>query len=87
MAQFKVYTNEKITLWQRVGLVIEADSAEQAREILNDAARFQALMYDGGGEYTDDVDPYWETEDHSEWDNDAPTITPIPESEGNYDNN
>jgi hypothetical protein len=87
MAQFKVYTNEKITLWQRVGLVIEADSAEQAREILNDAARFQALMYDGGGEYTGDVDPYWETEDHAGWDHDAPTITPIPESEGNYDNN
>ena len=77
MAQFKVYTDEKITLWQRVGLVIEADSEEQAREILNDPTRFQALMYDGGGEYTGHVDPYWETEEHSEWDNDTPDITEI----------
>ena len=77
MAQFRVYTDEKITLWQRVGLVIEADSEAQAREILNDPARFQALMYDGGGEYNGEVDPYWETEEHSEWDNDAPTITKI----------
>ena len=77
MAQFRVYTDEKITLWQRVGLVIEADSEAQAHEILNDPARFQALMYDGGGEYTGAVEPYWETEEHSEWDNDTPDITEI----------
>ena len=77
MAQFRIYTDEKITLWQRVGLVIEADSEAQAHEILNDPARFQALMYDGGGEYTGAVEPYWETEEHSEWDNDTPDITEI----------
>ena len=77
MAKFRIYTAEKITLWQRVGLVIEAESEAQAREILNDSARFQALMYDGGGEYNGDVDPYWETEEHSEWDHSAPTITKI----------
>ena len=77
MAKFRIYTDEKITLWQRVGLVIDAESEAQAREILNDPARFQALMYDGGGEYTGDVDPYWETEEHSEWDHAAPTITEI----------
>ena len=77
MAQFRVYTDEKITLWQRVGLVIEAESEAQAREILNDPARFQALMYDGGGEYNGEVDPYYETEDHAEWDHSAPTITKI----------
>ena len=31
MAQFRVYTDEKITLWQRVGLVIDAENEEQAR--------------------------------------------------------
>ena len=77
MPHFKVYTDEKITLWQRVGLVIEADSEEQAREILNNPARFQVLMYDGGGEYTGAVEPYWETEEHSEWDHDTPDITEI----------
>ena len=77
MAKFRIYTDEKITLWQRVGLVIDAESEAQAREILNDPARFQALMYDGGGEYTGDVDPYWETEEHSEWDHAASTITEI----------
>ena len=77
MAQFRIYTDEKITLWQRVGLVIEADSEAQAHEILNDPARFQALMYDGGGEYTGAVEPYWETEEHSEWANDTPDNTEI----------
>lgn len=77
MPKFRIYTDEKITVWQRVGLVIEAESEAQAREILNDPARFQALMYDGGGEYNGDCDPYWETEDHADWDHAAPTITLI----------
>ena len=77
MAKFRIYTDEKITLWQRVGLIIEAESEAQAREILNDPSRFQALMYDGGGEYTGIVDTYFETEEHSEWDHAASTITEI----------
>ena len=77
MAKFKVYTDEKITLWQRVGLVIDAENEEQARAILNDPARFQALMYDGGGEYSGEVDPYWESEEHSEWDLSVIGITEI----------
>ena len=77
MAQFRIYTDEKITLWQRVGLVIDAENEEQARAILNDPTRFQALMYDGGGEYTGIVDTYFETEDHAEWDHAASTITEI----------
>ena len=75
MAKFRIYTDEKITLWQRVGLVIEAESEAQAREILNDPARFEALMYDGGGEYDGFKDEYLETEDHADWDHSAPTIT------------
>jgi len=79
MNKYRVYTDEKITVWQRVGLVIEADSEAQAREILNDPVRFNELMYDGGGEYNGDCEPYWETEDHADWDHGAPTITPITE--------
>ena len=77
MGKFRIYTAEKITLWQRVGLVIDAENEEQARAILNDPARFGALMYDGGVEYTGIVDPYLETEEHSEWDHSASTITEI----------
>ena len=77
MAKFKVYTDEKITVWQRVGLIIDAENEEQARAILNDPARFMALMYDGGGEYNGEVDPYWESEEHSEWDHSILGITEI----------
>ena len=77
MNAYRLYTDEKITLWQRVGLVIEAESEEQAREILDDPARFAAAMTAGKIEYNGDVDPYWETEEHSEWDHAAPTITKI----------
>ena len=65
MKSFRVYTDEKITVWQRVGLVIQAESEQAARDILNDPARFQALMYDGGGEYNGDVAPYWESEENA----------------------
>lgn len=68
MKSFRVYTDEKITLWQRVGLVIQAESEQDARDILNDPKRFQAVMYDGGGEYNGDVAPYWESEENSGWD-------------------
>lgn len=77
MKSFRVYTDEKITVWQRVGLVIQAESEQAARDILNDPARFQALMYDGGGEYTGDVAPYWETEENSAWDHDNADISEI----------
>jgi len=79
MQKFRVYTDEKITVWQRVGLVIEAENEEQARAILADSARFNALMYDGGGEYNGDVSPYWETEDHAEWDHASADLTFIKE--------
>lgn len=68
MKSFRVYTDEKITLWQRVGLVIQAESEQDARAILSDPTRFQAVMYGGGGEYNSDVQPYWETEQNSAWD-------------------
>lgn len=70
MKTFRVYTDEKITVWQRVGLVIQAESEQAARDILNNPARFQVLMYDGGGEYIGDVAPYWDTEDHADWEHD-----------------
>ena len=81
MAHFRVYTDEKITLWQRVGLVIEAETERELNEILNEPALFQAAMNEGRIEYNGDCEPYWETEDHANWEHDAPTITPIPESE------
>lgn len=74
MAIFKIYTDEKITLWQRVGLIIEAESEEEARAILANPTRFNEIMFNGGGEYSGEVDPYWETEDHLAWEHDAPTI-------------
>ena len=77
MNKYRVYTDEKITVWQRVGLVIEAESEQAARDILSDPARFNALMYDGGGEYNGDVSPYWETEEHGAWDHDNADIETI----------
>lgn len=62
MPQFKVFTDEQITVWQRVGLIIEAETEQQALELLRDG---KAQI-----EYTGDVSPYWETEDHSNWDHD-----------------
>lgn len=81
MKQFKVYTDEQIKLWQRVGLVIEAESEEELRAILNDSKRFDQAMADGRIEYNGDVDSWYETEDHCSWDHDAPTITEIPARE------
>ena len=35
MPKYIVYTDEKITVWQRVGLVIEAESERELDEIMN----------------------------------------------------
>ena len=38
-------------------------------------------MAAGQIEYTGDVEPYWETEEHKDWEHDAPTINMIKEIE------
>ena len=70
MPKYVIYTDEKITVWQRVGLVIEAESERQLDEIMNEPPLFQQAMRLGQIEYNGNVSPYWETEDHSEWDHD-----------------
>jgi len=77
MPKFRIYTDEKITVWQRVGLVIDAENENDAQAILADPARFNEVMYNGGGEYNGDVNPYWESEDHAEWDHDNFELTLI----------
>lgn len=70
MPQYVIYTDEKITVWQRVGLVIEAESERELNEILNEPPLFQQAMKQGRIEYNGETEPYWETEDHTEWDHD-----------------
>ncbi len=70
MKSFRVYTDEKITVWQRVGLVIHAESERELEEILNEPPLFQKAMREGRIEYSGDVQPYWDTEDHADWEHD-----------------
>jgi len=77
MPKFRIYTDEKITVWQRVGLVIDAESERQLTEILNEPPLFELAMRAGKIEYNGDVQPYWESEDHAEWDHDSADVTLI----------
>jgi hypothetical protein len=70
MPQYVIYTDEKITVWQRVGLVIEAESERELNEILNEPPLFYKAMKENRIEYNGEVSPYWESEDHAEWDHD-----------------
>ena len=79
--QFRVYTDEKITVWQRVGLVITAESERELEEILNEPPLFQKAMAAGQIEYTGHIEPYWETEEHKDWEHDDPTIDIIKETQ------
>lgn len=79
--QFKVYTDEQITVWQRVGLVITAESERELEEILNEPPLFQKAMAAGQIEYTGHIDPYWDTEEHKDWEHDDPTIDIIKETQ------
>jgi hypothetical protein len=79
--QFRVHTDEQILLWQRVGLVITAESERELEEILNEPPLFQKAMAAGKIEYTGHVEPYWETEEHQDWEHDAPAIDIIKENE------
>jgi len=79
--QFRVYTDEQITVWQRVGLVITAESERELEEILNEPPLFQKAMAAGKIEYTGHIDPYWDTEEHQEWEHDSVDFTIIKEIE------
>lgn len=70
MAKYVIYTYEKITVWQRVGLVIEAESERQLNEIMNEPPLFKQAMQSGQIEYNGETEPYWESENHAEWDHD-----------------
>jgi hypothetical protein len=80
MKEFRVYTDEQIKVWQRVGLVIRADSEQAVQAILNDPKLFEQAMAEGQIEYNGEVDPYWDTEDHLDWEHDAPTINEMKET-------
>jgi hypothetical protein len=77
MKTFRVSTDEKITVWQRVGLVSPAESERELIEILNEPGLFKKAMSEGRIEYNGEVSPYWETEDHQEWDHDNHNQTEI----------
>lgn len=77
MKSFRVYTDEKITVWQRVGLVIHAEDQNAAERLLSDPAAFQAAMAAGHIEYNGQVDPYWDTEYHADWEHDNADIETI----------
>lgn len=77
MKTFRVFTDEQITVWQRVGLVIKAESERELEEIMNEPALFAKAMKDGRIEYNGEVLPYWETEDHKDWDHDKYDATLI----------
>lgn len=47
MKEFRVYTDEQIKVWQRVGLVIRADSEQAVQAILNDPKLFEQAMAQG----------------------------------------
>ena len=68
MKSFRVFTDEQIKVWQRVGLVIQAESERELEEIMNEPALFAKAMADGRIEYNGEVSPYWETEEHTDWD-------------------
>lgn len=77
MKSFRVYTDEQITVWQRVGLVIEAESERELEELLNEPTLFKLAMKQGRISYNGDVSPYWETEAHKEWEHDNYDVTEI----------
>lgn len=77
MKSFRVSTDEQITVWQRVGLVIEAESERELEEILNEPTLFKQAMKQGRIAYNGEVSPYWDTENHKDWDHDNHDITPI----------
>jgi hypothetical protein len=77
MKTFRVSTDEQITVWQRVGLVIQAESERELEEIMNEPALFAKAMAEGRIEYNGEVSPYWETEEHKGWEHDTYDATLI----------
>ncbi len=63
MPKFKIDIDERISMWQSVRVIVEAESKEAIAE-----GKFTVE------EYTGDVSPYYETEDHIDWDRNTVSI-------------
>lgn len=66
MPRFKITIDEKVSVWQTVGVIVEAES-----EYAVEKGQFDVVEYTG---YKDD---FPETEDHIEWDKDTVRIVSI----------
>lgn len=77
MKTFRVFTDERISVWQRVGLTIQAENEEEVKKLLSDEKLFMEAMQKWEIEYTGENSPYWETEDNEEFDHSNYEITEI----------
>lgn len=77
MKKYEVFTDEKITLWQRVNLIIEANDENEVSEILSNPFLLTEKMGNGSVMYGGKIDPYWDTEDHTEFEHDNAEINQI----------
>lgn len=71
MPKFRVSTDEQVSVWQRVILVIDAESERELEEILNEPPLFNQAMRAGRVECVDVIDHYWETESGLNWDHET----------------
>jgi hypothetical protein len=75
MNNYRVYTDEKIEIWQRVGLTITAENESEVKKLLDNFTLFKKALSNGLIEYNGEVSLYCETENNLEFDHGNADIT------------
>ena len=75
MNNYRVYTDEKIEIWQRVGLTITAENESEVKKLLDNFTLFQEAFSNGLIEYNSDISLYLDTENNLEFDHGDADIT------------
>lgn len=68
MQKFKVYLDEKVTIWQRIEIIIEAESEEKIAALIDDYSALNSELENGNYLDISTIDTWPETIDHLEYD-------------------
>ena len=75
MNNYRVYTDEKIEIWQRVGLIITAANESEVKKLLDNFTSFKKSLANGLIEYNGETGLYCETENNLGFDHGNADIT------------
>lgn len=79
MPKYNIVLDEKVSVWQTVRVVIDAQDEIELKAILQHGLALDSALRNGKADYDGYVDTFHETTDHLEWDTGTAEIERVEE--------